>query len=365
MSAVSSVLDKPASVVRPIRGNGSTPVEPEPFEAINISDAEAQPRDETVQGLIANGDVVALVGTPGSGKTALAVHLSTMVTAGAVFFGRLVRRGPVIYFGAEAPASVITRSKLAKGKAAPDQRLPFYVVQVAPLIGDPGWTTIDEARLIATIKDRSSHEGDPVRVVVLDTLASCLGIGDENGEGMVALVNAARRIANTTLVAVIIVHHPSKSDAAGLRGHGSLQGACDLILTSSMDEATKICTATVVKSRHGESGLQLSYKLEPVDIPTLDSFGRRQTSVVLDPLTEFKTARRRPKGAAQQRLLEELERRHRTGETAWSEAKIREALHQLGMHRNSASRSIAALQISGYLMGSPANLTLRFPPEKS
>ena len=365
MNAVTNVLDKPpTAVVRPLKGNGIAQ-EPEPFDAVNISEAEAEPRDETVQGLIANGDVIALVGTPGSGKTALAVYLSTMVTCGAVFFGKLVRPGPVVYFAAEAPASVITRSKLAKAKVSPDKRLPFYVVSTAPLIGDPGHTAMDEARIIATIKAKSTDEGEPVRLVILDTLASCLGIGDENGDGMVALVNAARRIANATLVAVIVVHHPSKADASGLRGHGSLQGACDLILSSSKDEATRICTATVVKSRHGESGLALSYKLEPVELQTLDSFGCKQTSVVLDPVTGFQPARRRPKGVAQQRVLDELERQYRTGQTGWSEAQIREAMHTLGLHRNSVPKVLSALTISGYLLGSGARITLRYPPEKS
>lgn len=366
MSAVLNILDKPLTNVRPInRTNGSQPNEPEAFEAVNISEAEPEPRDETVQGLIANGDVVALVGVPGSGKTALAIHLATMVTSGAVFFGRLVRPGPVLYFAAEAPASVITRAKLAKARHSPERRLPFKVVSTAPLIGDPTWSAWDEARIVKTIQAFATDEGEPVRIVVLDTLASCLGAGDENGEGMVALVNAARRIANQTMVAIVAVHHPSKSDAAGLRGHGSLQGACDLILSSSVADGSKITTATVVKSRHGESGLQLNYKLEPVQIDALDSFGINQTAVILDPITDFKQTRQRPKGAAQQRLLDELERRYRTGETGWSEADIRQALHQLGMHRNSASRSIAALQVSGYITGSGAHLTLRYPPEKS
>lgn len=361
---VENILDKPIPL-RPVQKAQPAQQEPEPFDSVNISEADPEPRDETVQGLIANGDVVALVGTPGSGKTALAVHLATVVSAGAVFFGRLVRSGPVLYFAAEAPTSVITRGQLSKFRISPDARLPFRIVSAAPLIGDPNQSAWDEARIIATIKAFATDEGEPVRIVIFDTLASCLGIGDENGEGMVTLVNAARRIANATLVAAVFVHHPSKADAAGLRGHGSLQGACDLILSSSIDEVSKISTATVVKSRHGESGLQLAYKLEPVELEKLDSFGCRQTSVVLDPATGMTQARRRPKGVAQQRLLDELERRFRTGETSWSEAKIREALHQLGMHRNSASRSITALQVSGYLMGYVGNLTLRYPPEKS
>ena len=360
MSAVAklNILDTPLT-------NRLRVVAPEPFAFQNISDAKPAPRDETVQGLFACGDVIALVGTPGSGKTSLAVHLSTCVTSGAVFFGRLVRSGPVVYFAAEAPASVITRSQLAKAKGSPETQLPFYVVTEAPLIGDPEQNSIDEARIVATIKAIESNEGAHIRLVILDTLSSCLGTGDENSDGMVTLVNAARRIANTTNVALLVVHHPSKSDSAGLRGHGSLQGACDLILTSSTDEVSKIRTATVVKSRHGESGLELAYKLEPVEIEALDSFGLKQTSIVLDQAGDFKQAKKRPKGAAQQRLLEELERQYRTGQTGWSEAEIRQAMHHLGMHRNSAARCITSLQVSGYLCGSNARLNLRYPPEKS
>lgn len=354
---MSNILDKPLSAVR-------RPVEVAPYDAVNISEAEPQPRDETVQGLIANGDVIAIVGTPGAGKTALAVHLMTCITSGKLFFGRLVRPGPVLYFAAEAPDSVITRSQLAKARQSPEKRLAFYVVKEAPLIGDPTHSAMSEAKIVATIKAKAADEGEPVRVVVLDTLASCLGMGDENSDGMVALVNAARRIASTTLVAVILIHHPSKADAAGLRGHGSLQGACDLIISSAGDELTKICTATVIKSRHSESGLQLAYKLEPVEIDKLDSFGLCQTTVILDPITDFKQAKKRPKGAAQQRLLDDLERRYRTGETHWTEASIRQAMHHLGMHRNSSSRAITSLQLSGYLTGSPSSLTLRYPPEK-
>lgn len=367
MNAVAeSPLDKPLSGVRPVayKGNGAAH-EIEPYLAINISEADAEPRDETIQGLIASGDVVALVGLPGSGKTALAIYLAGCVTSGQVFFGRLVRSGPVIYFGAEAPDSVVTRSQLVKGKISPEKRLPYYVVKEAPLLGDQAHTSLAEARIIATIQAKATDEGEPVRAVILDTLSTCLGTGDENGEGMVTLVNAARRIATQTLVAVIIIHHPSKADAAGLRGHGSLQGACDLIVSGSVDEASKVCTATVVKSRHGESGLQLSYKLEKVEIQKLDSFGQKQTSIILDPMGDFKPMRKRPKGGAQQRCLEELERQYRTGQMSWTEAQVREAMHHLGMHRNSTSRVITALQISGYLYGSPHNLTLRYPPEKS
>lgn len=360
VARVSNILDKPLlAPVRPIRATQ----EPEAYEAVNISEADAIPRDETVQGLIASGDVCALVGTPGSGKTTLAIHLATSVTSGTVFFGKLVRAGPVIYFAAEAPASVVARSKLSKARISPDRRLSFYAVSAAPLLGDPGWSAIDEARIVATIKSVATDEGEPVRLVVLDTLASCLGAGDENAAGMVALVGAARRIANETQAAMLVVHHPSKSDAAGLRGHGSLQGACDLILSSTTDECSGIRTAIVTKSRHGESGLQLTYKLIPVDLPTLDSFGCQQTSVVLETSGDFKAVRKRPKGAAQQRLLDELERQYRTGQTGWNEAQIREAMHMLGMHRNSVPKVLAALTISGYLLGSGAHLTLRYPPE--
>src|SRR5258708_28745818 len=102
--------------------------------------------------------------------------------------------------------------------------------------------------MVATIREISSTEGEHVKLDVIDTLASCMGNGDENSDGMIRLVAASKYIANTTGCAVMLVHHPSKGDSAGLRGHGSLAAACHTILTIIVAEVSGIRKATLIKS---------------------------------------------------------------------------------------------------------------------
>jgi len=335
----------------------------EGFPVAELAEVAAASSADIAQGLFGRGDVIALVGAPNAGKTACAIDLGLAIAAGLPWFGSKIARGPVVYFPAEAPGSVIMRAKAAAERKFPGRRLPFYIATGTPGLGGEASTITDAERVIQTARSVASAEGDQVLVVTFDTLASCLGGGDENGDGMLRLVAAAKHIALTLNCAVILVHHPSKADAAGLRGHGSLAAACDAIISIAVDELSGIRTATLVKSRDSATGRQFAYKLEPVELPETDAFGDPRTTIVVAP-AELAIVRPRPGGARQQSLLAELERRHRTGETAWDEATIRKAGRSLGMPRNSPSDAIKGLIRAGYLIGSPSHLTLKYPPQE-
>ncbi len=335
---------------------------PEPFTVAELAEITGTSSADIAQGLFGRGDVVALVGAPNAGKTACAIDLSLAVAGGEIWFGSKVARGPVVYVAAEAPGSVIMRAKAAAERKFAGRRVPFYIATGTPGLGGEASTIFDSERLIQTVRAVESAEGDPVLVVTLDTLASCLAGGDENGEGMLRLVAAAKYIAETLQCAVILVHHPSKADATGLRGHGSLAAACDAIIGIAVDELSGVRTATLVKSRDSATGRQFAYKLEPVELPERDAFGDPRTTIVVVP-AEVAHVRPRPSGKQQQSLLAELERRHRTGETAWDEATIRSAGKDLGMTRSARFDALRGLQRAGYLIGSPAHLTLKYPPE--
>ncbi len=351
----------------PRRANGfertaPPPATPEPFRVRAIDEIEDSPPPEIVQGLFGSGDLFAQVGAPNAGKTALAINMSLAVAAGDTWFGLKVAGGPVVYFAPEAPGSVTMRAKAAIARQYAGRRLPFYIATGTPALGGEDTSVIDTVRVIATIRQVESTEGEPVKLVILDTLASCLGNGDENSDGMVRLVAAGKQIATSIGCAVGLIHHPSKADSAGLRGHGSLGAACDAIITIAVDEVSGLRTATLVKSRDSATGLQLNYMLEPVVLPDLDTFGDPRTTIVVVP-TQANRSRPRPSGARQQALLADLERRHRTGETSWDEATIRKAGRDLGMPRNSPADAMKGLIKAGYLIGTPARLTLKYQPD--
>ncbi len=316
-----------------------------------------------VQGIFESASVAVIAGAPNSGKTFLAIHLGISVAAGAAWFGAKVAQGPVIYVAAEAPGSVKTRARLAAAQGFKGRRLPFYVVAASPGLGSEIDSPGDVKRLIATASEVASTEGQQVKVILIDTLAAVLAEGEENAEGMIRLAGAAKYLASETNTAVILLHHPSKADPAGLRGHSSLRAAVDTILNVEVDELTLVRKALLVKSRDSAIGREFFFKLEPIDLPTLDFFGDVRSSCIVTAIDVPQNRRRRPKGIAQGKLLDELERRHREGETGWDKAQVTKAGRAIGLHRNSALAGLAGLIQAGFVTGSDAHLTLRYAPE--
>jgi AAA domain len=357
--------DEPAANA-PVRAAAASDAgaEPEPFQICGLDEISDEQPSETVQKLYGPGQVIAKVGAPNAGKTALAIDHGLSLAANATWFGLKVSGGPVVYFASEAHASVVMRAKAAKRQKFPDRRLPFYISSSTPELGDEANSVFDCKRVIATIRAVESTEGEPVKLVQIDTLASCLGGGDENSDGMIRLVAAAKHIALTIGCAVMLIHHPSKSDSNGLRGHGSLAAACDAIIAVSVDEASGIRTATLTKSRDSATGLQFCYRLEQMTLPELDSFGDPRTTIIVKSVGASDMPRKRPGGKAQDQLLTELERRHRTGETSWDRATVLKAGRGIGLHRNTASTACSGLAKAGFITGTDSRLTLKDPPEE-
>lgn len=335
-----------------------------PFEVHRLDETVTSPRRAIVQSLgLDEAAVVAIVGSPNAGKTAFAVGLALAVSGRAESWLTLkVAGGPVVYFGAEAPASVKMRARAAVSRLELPRAPAFYVTDAVPAIGGELTAVLDAERIIATINAVSSAEGERVLLAFLDTLASCLGDGDENGDGMLRLVAAAKLIAARTGACVILIHHPSKGDGSSLRGHGSLSAACDSIIRIDAEELTGVRTATLVKARDHATGLQLRFELDAVTLPERDSFGDPYTTIVVRASGQA-APRPRPSGQRQRELLTELERRYRTGERQWDEATVAKAGRDLGMPRNSPADAIRGLVKSGYLTGSSMGLTLKYPPE--
>lgn len=335
----------------------------QPFQVSRLDDAKTAGQADIVQGLYGSGMVIAVVGVPGGGKTALAIDHGIHLAANERWFELKVAGGPVVYFAAEAPGSVLMRGNAARERKFENRGLPFYICQETPEIGGELTSVLDAERMVATIRAVESIEGEAVKLALVDTLAGCMGNGDENGDGMIRAVNAAKYIAKTIGCAVMLIHHPSKGDSAGLRGHGSLAAACDTILTISVDEVSGLRKATLIKSRDSATGLQFCYTLEPVTLTELDSFGDPKTTIIVKPANVV-ASKPRPTGARQQALLAELERRYRTGEHGWSEAVIREAGRTIGIKAQSARDALKGLMSAGYLWGQPANMVLKFPPDE-
>ena len=75
--------------------------------------------------------------------------------------------------------------------------------------------------------------------IVLDTLARCMGEGDENSaRDMGRFVDRCGTIERHFRCIVIAVHHMGKNPAAGGRGSNALNGAADMTLPSRRAKPT-------------------------------------------------------------------------------------------------------------------------------
>ena len=208
-----AISPPPATMPLPKGANSAAPSadsENEAFEAVPLEEISDEVRPQVVQNIFDAGSVGVMAGSPNAGKTFLAVHLAVHVAAGEAWFGAKVAQGPVVYVAAEAPGSVKTRARLAAARHFEGRRLPFYVVSASPGLGDEAYSPHDTDKLCRTLGNVASIEGSECRMLIIDTVASVLGGGEENADGMLRLAASAKFIAAKTNVCVVLVHHPSK-----------------------------------------------------------------------------------------------------------------------------------------------------------
>ena len=259
-----------------------------------FSEIETAPcKSYLVQGLFGEGEMSAIGGAPGTGKSALAGDASCHVAAGFDWFGRRVReQKAVLYVAAE-------RARLTERRFAAWRK--FYSVADLPLAVVSGvvnfLTNREHVDEIATYgKQLAENTGFRLGLIVIDTVSRALAGGDENGpKDMGAFVANASALQEITGAHVLLVHHvPQNEPTVRLRGHGSLLGAVDTLLTLEKGD-TRI--ATVSKDNDGAEGDRFAFKFESVELG-VDEEGFVTTAPVVvaqDAPSRFIPPSRKPK----------------------------------------------------------------------
>lgn len=206
-----------------------------------------------VKGLLAPGDVGAILGQPGAGKSTLAPHLGYAVAQGYPFFGRRTGKGRVLYLAAEDEAGV-KRRLFALGMA--HGHTPDCAVMLVNNLRDPaGVAAVMEAVVAFTPS-----------MVILDTMPAAFSGMDENASGDMGQVVAFSRCVASTGAAVLLVAHPAKAADGGsatARGHGSLNGTLDMALVLTADDVTDVdalVRGTLAKNRNGNTAWRIAFR---------------------------------------------------------------------------------------------------------
>jgi len=217
-------------------------------------------RKEVIEGLLAVGEIGAIVAPAGEGKSAIAQLLVTCIAEGRPFLGRQVLTGPSIYVAAERGNEAKRRLLAVKTKVS----APLYVATARPNLAD-----LSEVEELAKSILRVCHSEQSAPVLILiDTLARCMpGLEENSARDMGKVVEGLTQLLELIpSAAIIFVHHAGKGGNGDMRGSTALIGAIDLEMRVESNKGNGSAKRlTVTKANAVGEGQFLGFRLATID----------------------------------------------------------------------------------------------------
>lgn len=228
-----------------------------------------------VKRMIGEGDIGAIIGAPGSGKSLIAPYLARQIARGEEAFGLRTREHGVLYVSGEDALGIVGRF-LGLGR----QENIGIATRLTNL--NPGSPDLAKLRKMV-----SKYKPG---IIFIDTLAACFpGLEENSSEGMSKVLVAARSLAKLG-AAVCLIHHSAKTSDGTPRGHSSLNGALDFALELLPKDDNGVIRGVMRKNRSGPCDIDVAFRVDPVDMGE-DADGDRITVPVCRPLTASPRAR--------------------------------------------------------------------------
>ncbi len=214
-------------------------------------------RNEVISGLLAEGEIAMLTGSPGSGKSLFAASMALAIATGSDFHGCSTESGPVVWVAAEKWRETVRRLT-----AISEVQDPLFILKAAPQAADQD----DIASVIEEIK--SACQTDLPRLLVIDTFARISTDLDENtSRDMGRVMRGLDHLSQAFPEAALLIIHHSAKEGADARGSSAITGAVDLVL--KVDGSKAIKTATIRKANSVPEGLTFQFEISTVE----DEFG--------------------------------------------------------------------------------------------
>jgi AAA domain/DnaB-like helicase N terminal domain len=198
------------------------------------------PTDYIVPALgIARNTITLWTGEDGSGKTILASAMSGSVAQGQNFLGMSCQQCPVLYLDLENPAYVVQgRIRAMFG----EQTIPQLRV----------WGTWDQVQPPQSGNTQLLRICEETRPLVIIDPFRYFHDGEEDSSTAMAPVMKYLRACAVCGGAVVVLHHPAKTENSKGRGSSAIRAGCDLAFLHKLDKEANSITLRVDKNRHGE-----------------------------------------------------------------------------------------------------------------
>jgi putative DNA primase/helicase len=302
-----------------------------------------RPPPQLIKGLLFDGSLALLYGDSNTGKSTLAVDMGMSVARGALWRDKAVQQGAVFHFAGEGVAGLRQRVHaycVRHGLDPSDVRYGILHGSFDLVRGE------DVGALIEAV-NASKRSTEPVRLIIVDTLARCAGIDENNGNDMRQVIAGADRIRVETGATVMLVHHTGKNPSQGARGHSSLRAAVDTELLVTDGPGGR--TVSVTKQRDLAQLPAMRFDLPPVEIGT--SEGEPLTACVVEhedsaPPGQGMSGR----SMSQRALIDFLAKRVGRGEALGTLSELKAmARTDLKMPRSTAQDTVKSLVRTGII----------------
>ena len=234
------------------------------------------------------------------GKSFFSLDMSFCVAGNIQWQGCKVRGGPVLYLATEGGNAFQSRVVALREEYGVDD-VPL-AVRPSPI--DLLRPEADLAALIELCKSIEIEKGEPIAMIVVDTLSRAMAGGDENGPtDMTSFIANLDALRDVTGAHIMIVHHSGKDTAKGARGHSSLRAATDTEIELQVEQSIRTATATKQRDLEPQSPIVFSLKVHELG---KDEDGDPVTTCTIQPADADELAdmqQKRPKGANQKAIV--------------------------------------------------------------
>ncbi len=192
-----------------------------------MSDLEAEelaPARGILGDILYEDTVAFMYGPPGRWKSFVALSWALSIATGRRWLDKETQEGDVVYVAAEGARGIGKRIRAWKRKHGVAGKTRLRVLGVPVQLLQPE----SVQQLVQVVK---AADCNPT-LIVIDTLARSMAGGDENAakDANVA-IDAASTIKQAFGCCVLLVHHPGKDAARGLRGSSALLGNADTVIS--------------------------------------------------------------------------------------------------------------------------------------
>ena len=293
------------------------------FKCIKAEDLEMKPADYIIDETLEADTLASFYGDTMVCKSFLAIDMGLCIASGKPFHGHSVKQGPVLYVAGEGHGGLSRRfNAWSIRHQVPLNGLPIYVSNGPAQLCDPD--NVDA--VIEAAKEVTEEWGEPLKMIVFDTVARNFGPGNENSTpDMVAFVAALDNIRIVFGCTVLLVHHVGQENKNRARGNRALVQAVDAEYRVEKD-AEDIVRVWGRKMKEAPLPEPMALQMRQVELGIQDDQEREVTSVILDPVDYTEPENKTPDsrmGANENAALEILYNLHEQHEQNLVKGNIR------------------------------------------